>query len=443
MSDPGRILLELRSWSLVRETADGPETLLQDLDLTVHRGQWLAVLGANGSGKTSLLHFLAGEDSPLSARRALVFQDPDAGIVGATVAEELALGRPGLPVAEVLAAYGLTELAGLSPRLLSAGQKQRLAVAVAEAGDPEVLLCDEPTALQDGRQAAWLLARLQSWRRRTGGTVLFATQRREEVELADRVILLADGRLVAEGPPAEILSRPDVAELLAGDPEPAPRPPVALGSEPVVEWEDVGFRFDGGPTLFAGVNLTVRPGQRIGLTGPNGCGKSTLLALAAGLLPTTTGCCRLAGRRLCARRRADLDHGVALLAPQFPEYFFTRTTVAAEVALDPAVAAHGVEPLLAAAGLPAALAGRNPYELSSGQRRRLAVAMVVLSGRPLLLLDEPTAALDRRGRRRLLRLLAKVPPETALVLAAHDTDFLAACGCETHVLGPGGLQPAS
>jgi energy-coupling factor transporter ATP-binding protein EcfA2 len=141
----------------------------------------------------------------------------------------------------------------------------------------------------------------------------------------------------------------------------------------------------------------------------------------------------------------DLDHGLALLAPQFPEYFFSRLTVAAEIALDSALDGLGTAGVLAAAGLPAGFAGRNPQELSSGERRRLAVAMVVLAGRPLLLLDEPTAGLDAHGRRRILQLLAEVSPATALVIASHDKAFLKDCGCQICTLGARGLasQPGT
>ena len=88
------------------------------------------------------------------------------------------------------------------------------------------------------------------------------------------------------------------------------------------------------------------------------------------------------------------------------------------------------------------LARSNPHDLSSGQKRRLALGLVVRSGRPLLLLDEPTAALDRAGRVGIGRLLADLPASTALVVASHDRGFLRSLGCRILVLGPEGLTPA-
>ncbi len=445
MDDRADLLLDLRGWSLTRETAAGPVTLLRDLDLTLRRGEWVALAGANGSGKTSLLRWLAGEGSPLRVRCGLVFQDPGEPLVGATVAEELALGRPGLDPAPLLREFGLDGAAGLDPRVLSAGEQQRLGLAVAEAGGPELLLCDEPAALQDEAHARWLEERLRAWRARTGGAVLYATQRRSEALLADRLVVLAGGRIVADGPPASLVDRAPAAPLLAPpfpDREGAGAPPRRGAAGGVVAaWEGVSCRWPEGARGFAGVSLQLRAGDRIGIVGASGAGKSTLLACAAGLRAPDRGCCRLAGRALCARGAPDLGHGLALLAPQFPEHLFTRTSVAAEIALDPALVASGVEGVLAAAGLAPALAGRNPHDLSSGERRRLAVALVGLSGRPLLLFDEPTAGLDRDGARGVARLLRAAPAEAAVVVASHDAAFLAACGCDIHELRPDGLRP--
>lgn len=461
MTDAAGTLVALRGWSLVRETPGGPVTLLHNLDLDLRRGEWVALLGANGSGKTSLLRWLAGDDSPLRVPAGLVFQDPDEALLAATAADELGLGRPDLDVPAWLAEFGLADIAAVDPRLLSAGEKQRLALAAVEAAAPAILLCDEPTALQDAAHAAWIVARVRAWRERTGGTVLWATQRRAEAALADRLLVFDGGRLVADGPPAAWLDREPVRGLLgdtaaaAGGAAAAPDGGAATaagtataageggagggpGAGVVAAWEGVACRH--GPRGFAGVDLALRAGDRIGLTGPSGCGKSTLLAVAAGLRAPQAGAVRLGGRTLYGRGAPDLGHGAALLAPQFPEYLFTRATVAEEIALDPALAAAGAGALLAAAGLPAALAARNPHDLSSGEKRRLAVALVARSGRPLLLLDEPTAGLDRDGRARVAALVRAAPPAAAVVVASHDGDLLAGCCRAVYELGPAGLR---
>ncbi len=452
MSDRGDILLDIRGLELQRRTQVGSVALLRGLDLRLRRGEWVALLGGNGSGKTSLLRWLAGPASPVHGRTALVFQDPDDAFVAATVGEELCLGRGEDERAALEAAWRLQGLAARDPRTLSAGQKQRLAVALALAGSPALLLCDEPTTLQDEEGAVWLRNRLRRWREQTGGALLWATQSREEMLLADRAVLLAHGEAVASGPPAGLLALREVQDLLgpppyaaAGSAAPAPpaqEPATQRATRPAAEWRGVGCRWGPPGGGFRGVDLAIAPGERLGLCGPSGCGKSTLLAAAVGLRRPDAGTCLLAGRPLYRRGAPDLGHGLALLAPQFPELLFTRATVEAEAALDPGLGPGGIAGLLRAAGLPAAAAARNPHDLSSGERRRLAVALVVQSGRPLLLLDEPTAGLDRAARLRLIELLAPGPAGAAVVIASHDEAFLAACGCRVLRLDPDGLAPA-
>ncbi len=451
-------LVTLHDWDLIRETPGGQQPILRGIDLTLRRGEWLALLGANGSGKTSLLRYLATTDALGAASSFFVTQDPDEQLVCTTVADELALGRPDCQVSATLGEFGLTELADLDPRLLSAGQKQRLQVAIALAADPDVLLCDEPTALQDAEQAAWLLAHLERWRRQTGGTVVTATQDRAELASADRAVILGGGRLLRSGPADQVAADPLAVALLGRSPgaeptavdetEPAERrtaAPAERPAQPVTEsvarWDSLACRFAGTGGGFAAVELTLAAGDRVGITGPNGCGKSTLLAMAAGLRPPEQGRIFLGNQMVYRAGRPDLDHGLALLAPQFPEYAFTRSSVAAEVMLDPALAVHGTAGVLAAAGLAADLDDRNPHELSSGQRRRLALALVLLSGRPLLLLDEPTVALDRAGRRAVRQLIAATPATSAVVIASHDVALLRSCGCRVLRLTPDGLVP--
>jgi energy-coupling factor transport system ATP-binding protein len=424
------ILLNLTNLRLLRDGPHGERCVLDGLDFALRRGEHIAVVGGNGSGKSSLLRHLAALAPVVTG---LVFQDPDEQMVTATVSEEVVLGRPDLDIGAVLAEWGLAGREAHDPRVLSAGQKQRLQLAVVLGGRPELLLADEPSSLQDPQQAGWVRERLLRWRAETGGTLVWATQRPEDVAEADRVLVLRTGRVVALGAPDDV--RQDLAAVLDAGLAAAPPATPAAGT-PVAAWEDVGFRFPAGGG-FANVTLTLRPGDRVGITGPNGCGKSTLLAAAAGLRKPDLGAVRLGERLLYRRATPDLDHGLAALAPQFPEYLFTQTTVAREIAVDPDLAAADV---LTRIGLPADLATRNPHDLSGGEKRRLAIAFALLSHRPLVLLDEPTAALDAAGRREVARLVRESRLEAAVVIASHDAVFLRACGCDVHDLTVTGLE---
>jgi energy-coupling factor transport system ATP-binding protein len=431
-------LLRLRDWSLSRRVPGGEQVVLDSIDLDLWPGCWVAVIGANGSGKSSLLKYLASEESPVSDRAAIMFQDPDEQIFASSVERELTLGRPGLDAPTVLGEYGLGDLSRLDPALISAGQKQRLALAVALAGEPELLLCDEPTALQDPHQAAWVLDKLDRWRTSRSGCLVTATCDRREAARADRLVVLEAGRIVRDGEPAALLDDPVVIGLLGDGRETAAttawRPEAS--EAPVLSLHGVACRFAGAGGGFGPLDLELGPGARLGITGANGCGKSTLLAACTGARRPDRGLVRIAGHELYVDRQRDLEHGLALLAPQFPEYLFTRSTVADEIGLDPALADRDVPEFLRHLGLSPAIGPRNPFTLSCGQRRRLALGLVLGSGRRLLLLDEPTAALDRRGRALVLDLLEALPPAAALVIASHDRDFLAAAGCRLFAMGP-------
>jgi len=435
-------LLRLRDWSLVRQVPGGEITILDRIDLEIRPGRWTAVLGANGSGKSSLLKYLAAEDSPLSASAAIMFQDPDEQIFASTVARELTLGRKNLDVGLILEEFGLAGFEDMDPRLLSAGQKQRLVQAVTLGSNPRVLLCDEPTALQDTGQSLWVLDRLERWKGDTQGALVTATCDRAEAARADWLVVLDEGRILNQGPATELLNTAVVEDLLGNRDKDSPVPvrPGDLLADPLLELTGVDCRFRGPGQGFGNVNLRLGPGERIGITGPNGCGKSTLLACCAGARRPENGTVRLGGRVLYTKKSRQLDHGVAMMAPQFPEYLFTRATVAQEIRLDPLLAAADPREFLEKVGLPKNLAVRNPHDLSSGQKRRLALGMVLLSQRPVLLLDEPTAALDRAGRALVLEMLDDLPTKAGLMIASHDQRFLEAAGCRCWTLGPEGLS---
>jgi ABC-2 type transport system ATP-binding protein len=201
----------------------GPVNAVDGLDLTVARGEVVALLGPNGAGKSTTANLLLGLSRP-SAGRVVVFDRPPreavaAGLVGAmlqdaglmpgvTVEGLVTLARNvyprSRPLAELLADADLTELAGRRVDRLSGGQAQRVRFALAIAGDPDLLVLDEPTTAMDvlSRQAFWATVRGYAAR---GTTVLFATHYLGEAdENADRIVVVAGGRIVVDGTPAQV-----------------------------------------------------------------------------------------------------------------------------------------------------------------------------------------------------------------------------------------------
>lgn len=227
----GPVVLQVEG---LRAGHDGRE-VLHGVDLVVRRGERVALVGPNGAGKSTWMRHLPGLAVP---------EDPDLSLFCATVAEELAVGarergRPD-PSADLAAALGLEALLDQPPQALSRGQRLRVAVGAALACAPDVLLLDEPTAGQDAAHVAALFDALQA----LDATVVFATHDLElAARRADRVVVLVDGRVVADGPPLQALAAaplhrtPRVAAWLGAHP-PAPAASVPPASVPAPAGRD-------------------------------------------------------------------------------------------------------------------------------------------------------------------------------------------------------------
>ena len=212
---------------------DAKRAALSDVTLNIPKGEFLAIVGHNGSGKSTLAKHLnalllptegavrvAGmdtknEENTLSIRQkvGIVFQNPDNQLVTTVVEEDVAFGPENLGVTgpeipkrvdTALAAVGMEQYATRAPHMLSGGQKQRIAIAGMLAMQPEVLVLDEATAMLDPRGRREILSIVSRLHREKGITVVMITQYMEEATIADRVAVLADGKLLLEGPPREV-----------------------------------------------------------------------------------------------------------------------------------------------------------------------------------------------------------------------------------------------
>ena len=199
------------------EGAGRRRVLVRGVDLELHAGEIVAVLGRNGAGKSSLLLTLAGLLAPAGgrvtgARPGLVFQNPEHQFLGNTVREEIAVGLPdgSERVARVLAEHGLDHLADRSPYRLSGGQKRRVSLAAMLVHDRPSLLADEPTLGLDRRATIATIAAFRRAARSGRGILLCSHDLRTVATLADRVLVVADGRIVADGPVIEVLRQGDV-----------------------------------------------------------------------------------------------------------------------------------------------------------------------------------------------------------------------------------------
>lgn len=410
---------------------------VRDVSLELEAGEVVALLGPSGSGKSTLLRALAGlvphfhggrfsgrvEVAGLDTRShgpaelagtvASVFQDPEDQVVMTRVDNEVAFGLENLGVAPELiwprveAALSDVGAAHLSPRRtveLSGGELQRVCLASALALEPKLLLLDEPTSQLDAAGAEAFLAAVEQAR----CTVVLSEQRVDRaLAIADRVIMMEEGRIVLDAPVSEArtwlaANRARYAGGLTGhDPAPAAR----LGA-PLVRLDVVHFSYGAGPEVLGGRTLTVHRGEIVTLEGRNGSGKTTLAKVAAGLLDPASG--------------TTVRDGRATYLSQDPGRYLVRETAIEEVALG----VEGDEVRAAAAleqfGLSFATC-RHPRDLSSGERERLGIAAVSVPEPDLLVLDEPTRGIDPDRKAALAAwLLEQAEAGRGILVATHD-----------------------
>jgi energy-coupling factor transport system ATP-binding protein len=473
---------------------DAPAPALDDVTLHVEEGELVVLAGRSGSGKSTLLRLASGlvphvhggtvsgtaivagmdvrEHGPgeLAAVTGSLFQDPETQVVMGTVRNELAFpleNRGESPAAiargveEAALALGIAHLLERPTHALSGGELQRVALAAALVGRPQLVLLDEPTSQLDpvaGDELIGLLRRLnEEW----GTTILLAEHRLERcLTAADRVLAMADGRIACDADPSAFLAwaheaapalETPGARLLAAvglGPAPvgvkqarsvlrsygvlpsaegpallragpvageddsaggaadivSPAPP-ARSAAPALRLRGVWVEPKGQPAILRAVDLSISRGERVALMGRNGAGKSTLLRHVAGLASPTRGKVLANGR-------------VALLL-QNPNDYLVHERVAEEAPAD-ALASVGLTDFV----------DRHPRDLSGGERQRLALAIVLggedVEAPAVLCLDEPTRGMDRAHKADLAVLLGRLSATgTALLVATHDPEFAA------------------
>ena len=467
---------------------------LSGVDLDIALGERVLVLGPSGSGKSTLMGGLAGllggaEEgeatgtltvdgvAPAQARGrvGLLMQDPEAQVVLARVGDDVAFGMENLGVAreeiwprveESLAAVGLSVPLDHSTTELSGGQKQRLALASILAMGPGLLLLDEPTANLDPSGVAEVRAAVETVVERTGATVVVVEHRVDVwASLVDRVIVVADGAIAADGPLRQVLAQQGDAlrergiwlpgDDVAAEVGPAPEvTPASSGTTPIARVADLTIGYDKNSPVRSGIDLTIERGVSTCIVGANGAGKSTFALTLAGLLPPISGTVEV---ETSDGTRGDPHEwsskqllGRMSMVFQEPEYQFLASTVAEELAIGPRAAGmtdEEIAPLvdehLEALGL-TKLARANPMTLSGGEKRRLSVATALISAPELLILDEPTFGQDRGTWLGLVRLLrAALARGVTLVSITHDPAFVAAMGQRVVDLGQVGTRGAS
>jgi ABC-type lipoprotein export system ATPase subunit len=486
--------IELRDVFCVHRTDEGDAAALQGLSLEVADGELLCVLGPSGAGKSTLLRVVAGLERP-SAGAALVF-GRDIGRLGAraraavrrdalafvdersdrTLSPDLPVGDCiELPlrlrgagradrasrVTELLETVGLRDRATALAAELSGGERQRVALCVALAHRPRLLLADEPTGELDGAAAATVRRMLAELVRLHRATAIVVSHDPTAANETDRAVQIRDGRLVEDtGPdgngslvlgrggwvrlPAELLAEAGIERrvrvtrahgglLVSGVPEATPRTVTTLPVErapvkPVLLEARALSRAYGARRVLEELTATFAAGVFTVVTGRSGSGKSTLLRLLCGLDLPDGGAVLLDSTPLGRdpERLAEIRRGrVGYLAQEPAPLPFLTATENIELAL----AVRGCERDEGARRAATALADVELAErarqrvarLSAGERQRVGLARALACANGLLILDEPTSRLDQAATSEIAELLARAASSgQTIVCASHD-----------------------
>jgi peptide/nickel transport system ATP-binding protein len=470
-------VLRFRDFSV--RYGDAPASV-RGVDLTVRAGEIVGLIGESGSGKTSVamaclgllpkqarvsaeLFEVCGTDLGTADGKALtrlrgsevamVFQDAMGALdpsmrVGRQIAEVVTRHR-GLKgkardeaVLDLLRRVRVPEperRARQYPHQLSGGLRQRVAIALALAGEPRLLLADEPTTALDVTVQAEILRLLRTIRDEFGvGILLISHDIGVIAQTADQVAVMRDGEVVEQGAVEEVLLRPasDYTKMLLGA---VPKLGSQVRSGDGADADGAAlFTMDGVSRSFRSVHavrdvsLRVRKGEVLGVVGESGSGKSTLAKLLVRLDQPSSGRLEingadyggLRGKRLKAFRRAVqmvFQHPAGSLNPKLRVATSVREPLATS-GVTGDEARRRIAGVLAEVGLPPEAAGRLPHEFSGGQKQRIAIARAIAARPEVVVLDEPTSALDVSVQAQVLDVLLRVQraEELTYVFVSHD-----------------------
>ena len=489
---------------------------LDDISFTVNQGEFVLLCGKSGCGKTTLLRLLKSSLSPFgeisgnicfngkplagydtkeqASGIGFVMQNPDNQIVTDKVWHELAFGLESLGykqteirtrVSEMASFFGIQTWFYKKVTELSGGQKQLLNLASVMAMQPSVLILDEPTSQLDPIAAGDFLKTLEKINRELGVTVILTEHRLEDAfPLADRVIVIDAGKIIADETPEEIgkilkeknhdmykaLPTPmrvhgEVINALPCpltvrkgrtwleeyskenelNPNVIPNDALKENNDTVIEIKDAWFRYEKElPDVVKGFNLSVNKGELLCLVGGNGTGKTTALSLISGLNTPYRGDVKIKGQSISKIK--NLYNRLLGVLPQNPQSVFVKKTVyldLMEILSDKKLTkekkeekVHNISVLCRIENL----LESHPYDLSGGEQQRAALAKILLMEPEILLLDEPTKGMDAHFKEEFADILMDLKANgVTILMVSHDIEFCAEYADRCALVFDGGI----
>ncbi|MFJ5714082.1 ABC transporter ATP-binding protein [Neobacillus sp. NPDC093127] len=476
---------------------------LHEINLTIYEGEKVLIVGPSGSGKSTLGHCLNGlvpfsykgevsgslkisgeiakelDIFSLSKKVGTVLQDPDGQFIGLTVAEDIAfaLENDGAPqtqmfakVAEVSKMVDMADYLDSSLHQLSGGQKQRVSLAGVMVDDVEILLFDEPLANLDpatGKYAIELIDRIQ---KETNKTVVIIEHRLEDVLHChvDRIIVVDDGRIIADMTPDELLASPVLEQCSIREPlyvkaakyagcgiTPEMQPAhiksfqvdsckdllanwfsiadasiPKLKSESILELKDITFGYTPGRTTIQGVSFSIEKGEMVSIVGKNGAGKSTLSKLICGFEKPNAGRIYYRGKDISEDTIKERASRIGMVM-QNPNQMISKQMIYDEVALGLVIRGVPEVEIKERVFRTLKICGLYPFRnwpisaLSFGQKKRVTIASILVLEPEILILDEPTAGQDFRHYSEIMEFLVELNLHgVTIIMITHDMHLM-------------------
>jgi energy-coupling factor transport system ATP-binding protein len=449
--------------------------VLQGVDLSIRKGEFVLVCGRSGSGKSTLgylfngliLHFFGGElegsvhvnglntkdvtITDLFTKVGLVFQNADAQLFNSTVETEIAFGLEslGLPaprieeriqgVAETL---GIGNLLHRSPMSLSGGEKRIVAIASVLCLDPALILLDEPCAHLDWQAGQRLRDALCKLHGQGKGIVVIEQRVGGLLRDVSRCVVMEHGKIVYDGKPDQSRSLLEKEHILPRyEKRHHPGNPERPTGDVVISVENLSCE-EKGRVILKGISFDVRRGESLAIVGRNGSGKTTLIKHLNGLRRPWKGRVELMGNDVC--KMASVERAAkAGICFQNPNDQFFRNRVREELLVGARVhgsgAQGGVDEIASLFELEA-LMERSPYKLSEGQKKRVALASIAAMGPDVLIIDEPTVGQDGLHLETISRLVRSLQEKgNTVIVVTHDMEFARAATDRWIVLHEGAV----
>lgn len=480
------------------------EPTLLDINLSIYPGEKVLIVGPSGSGKSTLAHCInglvpfsfTGESTGslkiegqepkelglfgLSKLVGTVLQDTDGQFIGLTVAEDVAFSMENDCIAQdemfervdrVAKTVDITDLLDHAPNALSGGQKQRVSMAGVIVDDVDILLFDEPLANLDpatGKRAIDLIDRIH---KKNNTTILIIEHRLEDALYrdVDRIVVVGDGRIVADARPDELLAGPVLKEQGIREPlyitalkyagcriDKADLPQhidsmnllpykekvqnwydkVQLtkktpNREPALEIRDLSFSYKPGQPVLSHIDFSISKGEMVALVGKNGAGKSTLASLICGFMQPDQGEIYLNGDNLAGYSIKERGEKIGLVM-QSPNQMISKPMIYDEVALGLRVRGVAEEEIKERVFETLKICGLYPFRnwpvsaLSFGQKKRVTIASILVMNPEVLILDEPTAGQDFRHYTEIMEFLRRIHEKLGItiIMITHDMHLM-------------------